>query len=276
MTAVDFYELVKGFVDETDLSVWQRIIGALGSLDRLVEGDARAVFEAQVRQLLTPAVDRLGNEPGAADSDRDRQLRGVLFQALGVLGRNDPTVERARQLVAAATNGAAIDPSLLAAAVNVVASAGGAHDFDEFVSRFKSASTPQEQLRYLSALADFDDPALIERLLSMTVSDEIRTQDAPYVVRRAMTNRDHGRLAWEFVMSEWDTINERFPSNSIARMLEGIRSLSRPHEAQEIFPFFETHEVPQGDKILAQHLERLEVNVALRMREADHLAEHLV
>ena len=32
---------------------------------------------------------------------------------------------------------------------------------------------------------------------------------------------------------------------------------------------------PQGDKILAQHLERLEVNVALRARESEALAEEL-
>ena len=43
-----------------------------------------------------------------------------------------------------------------------------------------------------------------------------------------------------------------------------------------MFAFFETHEVPQGDKTLAQHLERLEVNVALRRLEAPRLAEHLV
>jgi hypothetical protein len=34
--------------------------------------------------------------------------------------------------------------------------------------------------------------------------------------------------------------------------------------------------VPQGDKILAQHLERLEVNVALRARESEALAEELL
>ena len=134
---------------------------------------------------------------------------------------------------------------------------------------------PQEELRFLSALADFDDDDLVREVLRMSISDRVRTQNAPYLIRRALTNRDRGSLAWFFVQDEWDTINERFPSNSIARMLEGIRSLSRPEIAPEVFVFFETHEVPQGDKILAQHLERLEVNVALRAREAERLAHHL-
>jgi hypothetical protein len=59
-------------------------------------------------------------------------------------------------------------------------------------------------------------------------------------------------------------------------MLEGVRSLSQSEVAPAVFVFFEEHEVPQGDKILAQHLERREVNVALRARESEALAEELL
>lgn len=90
-----------------------------------------------------------------------------------------------------------------------------------------------------------------------------------------MTNRNHGERAWRFVQEHWDEIGERFPSNSIVRMLDGVRSLHRPEVAETVFSFFEAHEVPQGDKTLAQHLERLAVNVALREREAARLADHL-
>ena len=58
-------------------------------------------------------------------------------------------------------------------------------------------------------------------------------------------------------------------------MLSGIRTLSDPAIAPDVFVFFEEHEVPQGDKTLAQHLERLEVNVALRQRASEVLSHHL-
>jgi puromycin-sensitive aminopeptidase len=274
-TSVDFLDLVEGFVDETDLSVWQRIVGALGALDRILDDETRDAFRARVRDIVGPAAIRLGAEPSLTESDRDRQLRGVLFEALGVLGGDDGTEQRARELLVRAKAGDDVDPALVAAAVNVVAAMGGSDDFDDFIGRFKEAPTPQEELRYLSALADFDDATLVERLLAMTITDEIRTQNAPYLVRRALGNRNHGGLAWAFVEREWETLNARFPSNSIPRMLEGIRSLSRPELADRVFAFFESNEVPQGDKILAQHLERLEVNLALRAREAERLAHHL-
>ena len=110
----------------------------------------------------------------------------------------------------------------------------------------------------------------------MSITDAVRTQNAPYLIRRALGNRNHGPRAWAFVQAHWDTINERFPSNSIVRLLEGIRTLADPAVADTVFAFFAEHEVPQGDKTLAQHLERLEVNVALRARESDRLSSHLV
>ena len=66
--------------------------------------------------------------------------------------------------------------------ISVVASAGDAADFDAFHERFAKAATPQEELRYLYALADFRQPELIDRLLAMSVTDEVRTQNAPYLL----------------------------------------------------------------------------------------------
>jgi len=276
-TATDFLSMLDAFRTETDLSVWQRIVGCLAALDRLLEGDDRAAFRAKVREMIRPAFETLGPEPRSGESDRTRALRGVLFEALGALGHDTDAIEAARRIVADTdtdTDTDHADPAMAAAAVNVVAATGDSSDFDTFLDRFRAAATPQEEMRYLAALADFDDPDLMRRLLAMSL-DEIRSQNAPLVLRRALTNRSQGSLAWSFVAAEWDAINERLPSNSIARLLEGVRSLSAPDVAPEIFVFFETHEVPQGDKILAQHLERLEVNVALRDREARPLAATL-
>ena len=275
MTTVEFLELAEAFASETDLSVWQRIVGALASLDRLVDGDARDALATRIGLLVRPALLRLGLTSVEGESDRDRELRGVLIEALGVLAVDPIMRTEARALVGMADAASSADPSVLAASIAVVAASGDASDFDVFLERFHAAATPQEELRYLYALAAFDDAALMDRLTAMTLTDEIRSQNAPYLLARAMGNRGHGPRAWAFVHEHWDALGERFPSNSIVRMLSGIRTLTDPIVAQDVYAFFEEHEVPQGDKQLAQHLERLEVNVALRARAADELGHHL-
>jgi puromycin-sensitive aminopeptidase len=274
-SAVEYLEFAEGFADETDLAVWQRLLGGLAGLERLLEGEPLARFQARVRALLAPARQRLDDEPPG--DDRGRQLRAVLFEHAAELGLDPEAAADARLLWDRSLDEpASVDPPLLVAAVNVIASRGDEADFDEFWSRYQSAASPQEELRFLGALADFDEAHLYERLLTITLTDEVRTQNAPYVLRRALTNRHNGPAGWAFVRDHWDEINERFPSNSIVRLLEGIRNLSRPDEAEDVFAFFADHDVPQGTKTLSQHLERLRVNVALREREASRFAEALI
>jgi puromycin-sensitive aminopeptidase len=85
-----------------------------------------------------------------------------------------------------------------------------------------------------------------------------------------LTNRTHGPIAWQFVHKNWPTLLERFPSSTIVRMVEGVKWLI--DVAPDVEAFFAEHPVPQGTKTLAQQLERLRVNVALREREHAALA----
>jgi hypothetical protein len=163
----------------------------------------------------------------------------------------------------------------VAASIGILASVGGTETFATFVERSEQATTPQEELRYLHALADFPDVELFARTLELSLSDQVRSQNGPYLLRRALTNRERGADAWEYVKEHWDAINGRFPSNSIARLLEGIRSLSTRDLQTDVESFLDDHPVPQGALTVAQHRERLRVNVALRERESDPLAASL-
>jgi puromycin-sensitive aminopeptidase len=268
-TSTEFCDLARAFAGERDLAVWQRLIGALDALDRLLDGAPRTAFQAFVRDLARPAYTDLGDTGTPGEPDRVRELRAALFGALGVLGADPDIVGKAGTYVADPTT---VDPSLAAAAVGVVAATGGAADHALFVERFEQADTPQEEQRYLRSLPDFNDPALFADTLTMALSDRVRSQDAPFVLRRALIHRDRGPQAWAFVAEHWDDIAAKLPSNSIARLLEGVRWLSDPAVAADVHAFLDEHQVPQGAKTIAQHLERLQVNVALRAREADRLA----
>ena len=60
---------------------------------------------------------------------------------------------------------------------------------------------------------------------------------------------------------------------AIVRMTEGVKWLI--DVAPDVEGFFAEHPVPQGTTTLAQHLERLRVNVALRDRQHAALAAAL-
>ena len=270
--ASDFCRFAERFEGEEDLAVWQALLYGLGWCDRFLDGEPRERFRSFVRRLVTPPLDRIGWEPGDGESDRVGALRGALFQGLGVLGADPNAAGLSREYEAEGRAGKPIDPSLAAAAVNIVAVTGGEDDYSRFVAASRDGPTPQVEQRYLYALPLFRDPAAFDRTLASALNgDGVRTQNAPFVLALAITNRDLGERAWAFVKDHWDEAGERFPPPLIMRMAEGVRYLTRPGDVDDAASFFATHPILQSAQMLEQMLERQRIAAALRARATPDL-----
>ncbi|MFB3737815.1 MAG: M1 family metallopeptidase [Candidatus Velamenicoccus archaeovorus] len=270
-----FLTLVQGFAGETDLHVWQALIHGLAWLDRIAEGEVRERLRAFVRDLVGPALGRLGWDPAADEPDLTRALRGSLAGALAVLGDDAEAGERLRALEARARGGEPVDAALASAAVGVTAATGGADEYEAYLERRDTAPTPQEQLRYLYALPDFRDEGLLDRTLELAMTDAVRTQNAHALLARAIANRDLGERAWRFVRDRWDQIVRRLPPNTVIYVADPVRLLTTPELEAEVQAFFAEHDIPQARKMLRQVLERQRVNGAFRRRAEAELAAAL-
>ena len=266
-----FLELVAGSSDETDLRVWQAVLTGLGWFDRFVDGEPRERLRAFVRDLLRPAVERLGWEPGSDEGDLTRALRGQLVQSLAILGADPEALAHCRALELEGDG----DPQLLQAAVEAVAAEGTADDLDRFWQRYREASTPQEEERYLFATSRFPGDTELDRILEASLTDEVRTQDAPYLLARATTNRTHGWRAWRFIAERWEAMQGRFASSNIIGLVSGVRYLTDPDAVREVDEFFRSHDIPQNHLMLLQTLERMRVAAKLRERATPELLERL-
>jgi puromycin-sensitive aminopeptidase len=252
------------------------IAGRLRFVARFLGPDERERFGAVVADLLRPVARDLGWEPREGESGRDHELRAVVLDALGTVADDQETIARAREVHdQSLANRADVDPDVVAACVSIVSHHGNDDDFDRFVERFRQAETPQEQLRYLYSLGQFPTEALVQRALDLATSNEVRTQSAPFLLQRAIRNRDHGSYAWAFVRDHWDTFAERFPPNLVVRMVEGVQWLLDDDTARDVEQFLDAHPFAQGERTIRQHVERLQVHVAARRREAARLAASL-
>ena len=272
LTGPEFLSFAEGFADEREFAVWQALLIGLRGLGRFLGDDDYPRFQARVADLLRPVVADLG-DPVVGESDLTGKLRGLLTGALAVLGDDQATIERCRQLYqASVATPRSAHPELVAAATSVVAATGDADDFDRLFDAYKNANTPQEQLRHLFALAEFDDESLIERTCELCFSDDVKSQNAPFLLRLCIANRRHGAAAWTFVRQRWDEANVRFPNNSIGRMVDSVQLLTEPSVVADVQAFFAEHPIPQAAKSLDQILERQRINAAARVREQDRLA----
>ena len=267
-----YLDLLQLFREETDHNVWTAILGSCHYLYRLLDPQQRPALQAFIRTLLGPITKRLGWSPQAGESELTSQLRGELLGALGTLGDDAATQAEARSRYAQyKTNRDSVDRNVVPALVSILAYSGGPAEYEEFRGNSKTATTPQEEQRYLFALAAFRQANLLEQTLTLTVNGEVRSQDAPYLVRSLLLNTDGRERAWTFMKEHWEDMVRRYPDNSIVRMCEGITALVTPALEADVRAFFATHPVKQGAKTMEQHLEKLRIAVACKQREAANL-----
>jgi puromycin-sensitive aminopeptidase len=264
----DYLALAALFEQETDKNVWAVLIGSLHYLNKVIDDSARPKLEEFAQKLVGPIFKQLGWEPKAKEDELTKQLRGMVIGCLGTLG-NDQAIQK--QVDEAykkyKADKSTIDANLVPALVGILAYTGNQARYEEFEREFKSAATPQEEQRYLFALAGFRDQKLLKKTLESAISGEVRSQNAPYLVQSVMSNIYGRELAWEFFQKDWDEMIKLYPENSIPRMCEGITNLVKPEWLEQATKFFATHEVKQGGKAIEQHLEKLKIAVLFKQRD---------
>ena len=276
MPSPDYLDLTARFAEETDRNVWAALIGSWGYINRVIPDAPRPDLEALVRQRVEGPVERLGWEAQPGEDELERQLRGDLLRTLGTLGNDPAAQERARALYARyREDESAVDPDVLPALIAIVAAAGGESEYDEFLQRFKAARSPQEEQRYLYALAAFRPPDLIRRTLEKTTNGEVRSQDAPFLMRALLSSVYSRSLAWEYLEASWETMARQYPGSAYRRMYEGVTALVSPEWEREVGEFFAGRKIVLGGKTLEQYLEQLRIAVRFQEREGTALAAYL-
>jgi puromycin-sensitive aminopeptidase len=259
----DFLLLAEALGNEDDPDVWAQASGALSYLDRAVDDDTRELVATYARALLSPVLTRLGWDARPGEGPRTPTLRAQVVGTLGTVGR-DPEVhtEAHRRYAAAGRGEIALDPDVASAILGAVAASGGPEDFEGFLEHYRHPGTPQEEIRYLYALAGFPEPSLAARAFELART-EVRTQNAPFLIHLLLSNREGGAATWARVRDNWAELVERIPANILPRMLGGVTSLCRDaHLADEVIAYIGAHPLPIGQRTVDQTLERLGINVS--------------
>ena len=175
---------------------------------------------------------RLGWERAPGEDDLTGKLRGLLVGSSPSVGRDEAVAARCEEVLAEAghrRSGTASPRRRTRSPLH-----GDSDDYERFLTGFRTAATPQEMLRNLYALAEFDAPELFQRTLELAVSGDVKTQNAPFLLNRCIANRFNGMTAWRFVREHWQHANEQFPVNTIVRMIDPVKLLNTPEAEADV------------------------------------------
>ncbi len=275
----EFLQVAARLGLEPDPAPWTPVGAGLVLCNRIAAPDDRAALHEAVAALIGPLHHRLGFEAIPGEGERTPMLRALAINLLGTVGTDEEVrAEAARRFDASPMGGGSvpIPPDIEAATVSVVAQLVRPGDYEAVLERYRSASTPQEEMRSLGALAAFADVELCLRTFDLAMT-EVRTQNGFVVIGALLANPVGCQAIWTRITEKWDEIIERFPKNAPVRIVESLPALCADADfAQSAVDFLADHPLASGPRRVTQSIERLGVNVAFAARERVSLANTLV
>jgi aminopeptidase N len=261
-----YLDLAAAFANDPTPEVASEIASRLSAVrSSIAEAGQRPQFEAWVRKVFRPALDRIGIEPKPGDADAINSLRATLMMSLS----SDPDVQQRARAMAMRylEQPSSVPPTLVASVLQAAAAGGDAALYDRYVAKMNaSMATPEEYYRFFNALAAFSDPAVRNRTLTFALKDA-RSQDTPLLLGQLLGADPD--TSWNFVKTNWTALVTKVGTfqgiPNIVASLSGGCSTAR---ITEIKTFFDAHPVPEAARALSQATERIAACVAVKDRQS--------
>lgn len=279
--------------DRTVASFLDALSAFKGDKSRLITEDAAAYLKT-IRQELArteaerdalgrfavdffgPRLKKLGWDKKKGESQETTLTRPTVLNALALLapkslGREEVSARLAKYLADPSSIDSSVAPMILTAA----ARRNDPALFAAFRARLAAPKTPEQKSLMLRALAEFNEPALLDQYLAMTLSSEIRAQDAWMPYAWLLANPATRERTWAFVKANWKALSAKVGPRGGTRVVGAAGGLVSAAWKDEVAAFFRApeNEIEMARKTLDQALESIELGLRFKLSQSASFAE---
>ena len=271
-----YLNLVSAVKNDSNADVVSSALDGLAAIRERVAAtpQEKQSLETWFRQNFESEYTKLG-PPSASDAPNKKQLRALLFAALGEA--NDPQIlTQARQISEKyLANPSSVEPNLAQTALQITARNGDAALFDQLQKISETSTNPEIQTGSLHLLALFENPDLAKRALQYAVSDKVRNQDAAIQLAISLSEDKTRDLAWSFIQNNWDEVKKEFTPELGSNLVGATSAFCSEQARDNVSQFFSTHKVPAADQTLKHAIEHINGCIELRNLQEPNLRSWL-
>jgi aminopeptidase N len=273
----DYLAFAQGLQQDRNRAVLEDILGGLDYIERhLVNDSDREQYRAWMRQFLSPAIQDLGWESKAGESDEQKALRARLLTALGYDARDPQALGEARKIAdQALADPSSVDQELAGGAFPLAALKAGPDFYDKVLAAMKNAKSPEEYYTYFFTLPHFGNPQLLQRTLDLSISQDVRSQDALQLVSGVLQNPDGQEVGWNFVRQHWGELEKAGGPFASAEIVQATSGFCSPEMRDQVTEFFNAHKVAAAERTYKQSIERINSCIDLKTQQEPQLASWL-
>jgi aminopeptidase N len=272
-TVGDYLSLVTALKADTNSQVLGSAFSGVNAIYQRVAGtkEERNALAAWLRTTIAPEYAKMP-PPSDTDSPNTRELRAHFFGVLGYYGKDPAVLAEAREITEKyLADPSSVDATLGQTALAIAARNGDAALFDRLQHVYETSTNPEFQEGALRLLAQFEDPALVQRSLDYAASSKVRNQDALIQFAIGLQVDATRDTTWSYIKSHWDTLHTLL-TPELGSILVGSTSAFCSADARDdVQSFFAAHKVPSADRALKHSVEGINGCIELRKLQEPNL-----
>jgi aminopeptidase N len=243
----------------------------------LLSAEQAGAFHSWVRSHFQPMMRKIGWTPSAGENDDTRTLRGDLIHILGYDGEDPETIQQATRLAAQYLQAPdSVDPSIAKTVLQLAARFGDEALFRQYAAALeKLQSSPEQYYNVAGAFTEFRDPKVLDEVLELSVSEQVRSQDSAHLIASALANAANQKAAWEWVKEHWPAVEKKTTMSSGPEIVNATRNFCSTEMRDDVQGFFTAHKVPSAERTLKQSFEDATTCVKTRSRLQSELTAWL-
>jgi aminopeptidase N/puromycin-sensitive aminopeptidase len=272
-TVGDYLNLVTALKADPSAEVIGSSIGGINAIYERAAGTAeeRGALAAWLRATFAPEYAKLG--PSAeSDSANTRELRAHLFGVLGYYGKDPAVLSQAHEITEKyLADPSSVDATLGQTALAIAARNGDSALFDQLQKVAETSTNPEFQEGALRLLAEFEDPALVQRSLDYAASNKVRNQDALIQFAIGLQSDATRDMTWKYIKGHWDTLHTLLTPELGNILVGSTGAFCSVTDRDDVDAFFTEHKVPDAERALKHSIESINGCIELRSLQEPHL-----
>jgi puromycin-sensitive aminopeptidase len=259
-------EFLKAFKNEDNYTVLLELTMGLARLEQLLPKEK--TLKNITEEIFSPIAQRLGWNKKENEDHTDTLLRSLAISRAGRSG-NQKIIKEAQNKFLLVQKEGKISPDIRGAIYSIIATHGNKKEYELFIKLYKKETLHEEKNRIGSALGDFTNPKILEKVCIFAMSKEVRMQDTVGILSSVGVNPLGRDVWWNFIERNWKTLVSRYGEGglTLGRAVKAISGSAEEHHLKSFKKFFANHEAPGAKRSIEQVIERLEGNIAWLKRD---------
>ena len=268
-----YFDLIERLPAGVELAEREQIINVFDYISRLLVGNStRGKFQSYARSILRPSFDQLGWEPKKDETPGAALLRASLIDALGDLDDQEIVAGCRERFQKYIVDPASVAPDLRPAIFRIVGRYTDDATWNKLHELGLKTTSTEEKQNYCDALSAARDSKLAAQTLQISLTDELPTSRAVFLVAKVARDSEHPDLAWNFAKANMKALLAKTDALGVNRYAPSLFTFfSDQSRADELKAYAKTNLPATSGKEVAKAVDEVEFRAEFKRRLANQL-----